>query len=585
MDPRRKKNYLKSLALGLLLATLSSCGDFHHSSITVTLEDGDFHCKTQSVSGNSGEDFTFSITTSITKAVTGSSYEDFTASSSVDPQNDIRFQTLTFHNVRYSTVITLRIEAIQTLSYVGLDEQYTDFAPITHTRFNVSTDLSRFKKEGHKLIGYKDGEGQIVSLGSRVSPSESGTIVLQPVHAKETSGTEFSYIEKGSRYLSLTRYNGVDGAIVVPETIDGRIVDSIESECFQNGIYTQVVLPSSLTSLSPGAFSSCSIDELVIYDGIQSVGDSCFEHTSINNVRINAKESPAYIGTYFGSYADKVDRLIALKEKKKLVLYSGSSTRFGFDSALLDESLADYDVVNMGVYAYTESKPQIDVLSHFLNRDDILLVSPEFDTLETQMNVDDTLDFAFFAMCEANYDIIRYLPLSHYSNFFDSFGDYLSRRKPMARSRYEDGPSFYDEDGNRVSHSSYNAYGDYSLFRENNTSRKSFGIRRAYYNKSHFPASDIALFNAAYAPLQSQGVQVYFDYSPRMITSVSEDSNEASWVELGEYLQKSIPMLFLSRIEDSLLDPYYFYGTDNHLSTEGAKKRTQHVLKNLLPLL
>jgi hypothetical protein len=56
-------------------------------------------------------------------------------------------------------------------------------------------------------------------------------------------------------------------------------------------------------------------------------------------------------------------------------------------------------------------------------------------------------------------------------------------------------------------------------------------------------------------------------------------------MELGEYLQKSIPMLFLSHIEDSLIDPYYFYGTDNHLSTEGAKKRTQHVLKNLLPLL
>ena len=573
------------MALGLFFATLSSCGDFHPSSITVTLEDGDFRCRTASVSGNSGEDFTFSITTSITKAVTGSSYEDFTVSSSVDPQNDIRFQTLTFHNVRYSTVITLRIEAIQTLSYVGIDEQYTDLAPLTHTRFNVSTDFSRFKKEGYKLIGYQDEEGQIVSLGSRVSPSASGTITMHPVHAKETASTDFTYVEKGTRYLSLSHYNGVEKEIVIPEVIDGRIVDSIEAGCFQNGAYAQVILPSSLASLSPKAFSSCTIDELVLYDGIQAIGDSCFENTSIRNVRINAKESPAYIGTYFGTYADKVDRLIALKEKQKLILYSGSSTRFGFDSALLDESLPDHEVVNMGVYAYTESKPQIDVLSHFLNRDDILIVSPEFDTLETQINVDDSLDFAFFAMCEANYDIVRYLPLSHYANFFDSLSDYLSRRKALARSDYEDSPSFYDEDGNRVSHSSYNAYGDYSLFRENNVSRKSFGIRRAYYNKSHFAASDIALFNAAYTPLQSQGVQVYFDYSPRMITSVSEDSSEASWKELGDYLQKSIPMLFLSHIEDSLLDPYYFYGTDNHLSTEGAKKRTQFVLKNLLPLL
>ena len=39
--------------------------------------------------------------------------------------------------------------------------------------------------------------------------------------------------------------------------------------------------------------------------------------------------------------------------------------------------------------------------------------------------------------------------------------------------------------------------------------------------------------------------------------------------------------MFLSELEDSLYTGIYLYGTDNHLSTEGAQIRTEKVIRDL----
>lgn len=40
-------------------------------------------------------------------------------------------------------------------------------------------------------------------------------------------------------------------------------------------------------------------------------------------------------------------------------------------------------------------------------------------------------------------------------------------------------------------------------------------------------------------------------------------------------------MPFLSDIEESLMDPYWFFETDNHLSSEAAKNRSERVVSRL----
>ena len=95
---------------------------------------------------------------------------------------------------------------------------------------------------------------------------------------------------------------------------------------------------------------------------------------------------------------------MSLKDKKKIVLFSGSSTRFGYDSAMLDQAFPDYEVVNMGVFAYSPALPQLELIRSCMKEGDILLDSPEFDAANRQFCYQKELDYATFAMMESNYD-------------------------------------------------------------------------------------------------------------------------------------------------------------------------------------
>ena len=73
-----------------------------------------------------------------------------------------------------------------------------------------------------------------------------------------------------------------------------------------------------------------------------------------------------------------------MKDKKKIVLFSGSSTRFGYDSEMIDQAFPDYEVVNMGVFAYSPALPQLELIRSCMKEGDVLLDSPEFDAANRQ---------------------------------------------------------------------------------------------------------------------------------------------------------------------------------------------------------
>ncbi|MCR5078681.1 MAG: leucine-rich repeat protein [Bacilli bacterium] len=581
---KQKKNP-KTLHNPILLVgfslVLSACTPAYPARVTVMLEDGNYSCANKRITLDKGSDFTFFLTLPYDYSIFGSSYSSYSLVEEIDLEANKRYETITFFEVKYDTLITLDIDLAGEVSYSYGDVTYEETINMTHLRANVSNDFHLFFKPGHKLCGYLDEGGNLVSLGSRTDIGEDKRIELEPYFLKESNESDFLYEKITEDKIKILSYLGKDKEVVIPESIDGYRVYSIEKGAFSSLSLSRLVLPKDLNSLKEGAIKDTKIEELVLYDALEEITDASFMGSEVSHIRINAVSNPAYLTTYFGSYPDKFDRLRANKDKRKIVLYSGSSTRFGFDSSLIDASFQDYEVINMGVYAYTETLPQIDALLPYMKEGDILIASPEFDTLETQMNADNGIDYAYFAMVEGDYDILFSLTPSKYDGFFSSLGTFLSNRKNMNRCPYSFSPNLFDEDGNRISTSSYNEYGDYCLYRSNNEEKKSFGIRRAYYNKEYFPKSDIDLFNAAYLPLKKKGVSLYYDYSPRMDISLSSDSTKESIRELGKYLEENIDMDFLSSIEDSLVSPYYFYGTDNHLSSEGAAIRTKKVIDSL----
>ena len=137
----------------------------------------------------------------------------------------------------------------------------------------------------------------------------------------------------------------------VPARLGGLPVRALASGAFAEAGCRRVILPDTLYAAEPGVFSGCPLREVWMFDSIRTVAgafDGCGE---LRTLHLGAAEPPVYSGTYFDTFSDKFDRLLSLKDRRKIVLFSGSSTRFGFDSAAIDAAFPGYEVVNMGVYA------------------------------------------------------------------------------------------------------------------------------------------------------------------------------------------------------------------------------------------
>jgi hypothetical protein len=443
------------------------------------------------------------------------------------------------------------------------------------------TDL--FERDGYTQTGWNtaaDGSGTHVGLGSRVDWEEG--LVLYAEWKPWTDASRFVYEEKED-FAVITGYSGTDDILCIPASLGGKVVRRIAGDAFAGADCRTVILPPGLYEVEKGAFSGCSLEELYLYDDIAKVSDYAFEDCSgFRTLHINAVEEPVYSGNYFDTFTDKYDRLLSLKDQKKIVLFSGSSTRFGYDSAMIDAAFSDYDVVNMGVFAYTPALPQLMLILDCMNADDILIHSPEFDASNRQFCSQTELDYATFAMMESDYDLFAELDLRDYEQVFTAFTKYNDNREDMEKKSYDISASDYDEDGNPVSEPSYNAYGDYCLYRPNADEEGPIYGLPVNYTLNAFPMEQyIEPVNRVYEMFMEKGVHVCFTYAPRNRQAISEESTGEERAALHEYFKENLAVPVISELEDSLVSGVYLYGTDNHLSTEGVTIRTTRIIEEL----
>ncbi len=380
----------------------------------------------------------------------------------------------------------------------------------------------------------------------------------------------------------ITGYAGGEDMVTIPAMLGGLPVQRIAGGAFAGTDCQAVVLPDTLYAIEDGAFRGCSLRELWVSDNIQTIGGAFEECGELASLHISAAEAPVYSGTYYDTFQDKFDRLLSCKGRRKIVLFSGSSTRFGFDSAAIDAAFPGYEVVNMGVYAYTNAMPQMELILSCMEPGDVLVHCPEFDASKRQFCTTTALDEAFFNMMESNYDTLAQLDLRGYTNVFPALETYLTIRAGMDKKNYDLSAADFDEDGSPAPGPSYNEYGDYVVYRPNaRTGEPIYGLS-VDYTVSAFPRERfIDPLNAMYRRFLDQGVAVYFTYSPRNSLAISEASTPQRRAELDAYLRSELCVPVLSELEDSLWSGVYLYGTDNHLSTEGVEIHTRRFIPQL----
>ena len=460
----------------------------------------------------------------------------------------------------------------------------------THLRINTLT-VDAASREGYTLIGWNtkpDGSGTSVGLGSRISYEEGMT--LYAIWKKWTPSEAFLWEESGSGIMITglaDAWPGEDAEdrdwLVIPAEIEGKAVYTIAKDAFANSSFTRVVLPLGLKQVEARAFENSAVEELYLYDDIQSISDYSFAGCeNFTSLHINAVEEPVYSRNYFAAFADKFDYLLSIRDQDKIVLFSGSSTRFGYDSQAIEEAFAAYKAVNMGVFAYTNALPQLELIRSCMKEGDILIDSPEFDAAQRQFCTQNDLGDDFYCMLEANYDMLTLLDLREYSGVFSSLTTYLKNKEGMEALSYADTPAAYDEDGYAVDTPSYNRQGDYILYRPNADSVDPvYGLGVAYTKEALSKESFIDPLNRELSRFTEAGVRVFFTYAPRNKYAISEESDPGARAELETYLAENLCVPVLGTLEESLYEGTYLYGTDNHLSTEGVAIRTARIIEEL----
>lgn len=468
----------------------------------------------------------------------------------------------------------------------GQGEQLIREVNYAHLRNNLLQGSVWFQRDGFTLTGWNtrpDGGGEAVGLGSRADASLGDTFYAQWMPWSPEEAFDFS-LEKGGAVIA--GYHGEEAICVIPQTWRGLPVRAVASGAFREKGFALLVLPPSLSRVEEGAFQDCDIQEMILFDTLEAIADASFlSCRGPETLRINAASAPVYSGSYFDTFSDKYDRLLSLAGQRKLVLSSGSSGRYGYDSAMLERAFPQWRVVNMGVYAFTNALPQLTLMLPLLEEGDTLLYAPEFDAVQEQFCVSNALDASFWAMMESNYDAAAALPLEEFSKVFDSLGEYLSIRKRMPSGGYEVSPANYDDDGQYYPFATYNLYGDFILPRPNGTEDKRLRHNIADYTADSFPPSVTDSLNSVLARFREKGIQVYFSYTPRNSASLTEESTRDQRRALDRLLRERLTVPVISDMEDSLLPGRYFYLIDSHLSTEGAKIRTERIIQDLKNVL
>ena len=89
---------------------------------------------------------------------------------------------------------------------------------------------------------------------------------------------DFSYTVLNATGISITGYLGTDVHVVIPETIDGYIVQAIDASAFSgNKALEAVILPAQVTTIGSSAFYGCnSLSYVGFNDKLTVIGSSAF---------------------------------------------------------------------------------------------------------------------------------------------------------------------------------------------------------------------------------------------------------------------------------------------------------------------
>ncbi len=273
---------------------------------------------------------------------------------------------------------------------------------------------------------------------------------------------------------------------------------------------------------------------------------------------------PQYTHDYNASFVDKMKRLERIKEPK-IVLVSNSNLAFGIQSDLI-ESAFGLPVVNLGLHgglgnAFLERMPlfnitegDIIVIAHSDYSDDDTIPDPELALLTVENH------FHYWKIFRAKDfpRIIAALPRYAYKCLF---------RCMLGLDKEPSSPTCY-------ARSAFNSYGD-NVFPRNIESGKSElhlhhpGVNRTCADR----------VNKLHELCGARGATVVIVGAPIVCGLPGFDQQE--YIEFQKDVEELAECPVISDFTEYIFDKRYFYDTPLHLTNEGARLRTEQLIRDL----
>ena len=280
-----------------------------------------------------------------------------------------------------------------------------------------------------------------------------------------------------------------------------------------------------------------------------------------------------YEKTFVGELFAKYERLNSIDEPK-MVIVGGSSVAFGVDSALI-EKYTKIPVVNFGLYATLGTKLMLDLSRSAIGEGDIVIIAPELNeqTYSLYFNAESTLQ-----ALDGNFSMIKDIDSENYSDLFGGLWDFA-----QAKLGYIIDGESPDPEGVYNS-KNFNEYGDLVCDRAEN-------IMPGYFDENVMIDPDTSMITDEFVDYlngyadfcQERGASVYFAFCPMNEMGVVSDKTSESFSNFQTLLAEKLDFdIISSDINEYIYDAAYFYDTNFHLNSAGAKLHTLNLLEDVL---
>lgn len=461
------------------------------------------------------------------------------------------------------------------LTYVwGENEYTTDFCIDFYSMPNTLPEVGIFTLEGHVPTGYLYN-GEYVGFGHKFVSSGKDNI-LEVLFEKAEDEANFTYSVNVDK-VKIEKYNGSSDKIYIPKTIGGLTVAQIGEGAFEGCNASYVYIPSGVVNIADGAFKNCKkLTEITIFDSVMKLSDMSFGGCHIKTVNLHAATAPRYTETDL-MFSTKYERFVTAPHNR-IIIISGSSKHFGFDSDYADELCGGrYTFVNYGTNAQMNVVFYLEAMANLAEEGDIILLAPEqYGPFCDTVNGNRNMTALTFQGCEGCYQLVSKVDAGQYINFFGALSQYCSQRSSRGEKTYESRSWNIDK------------YGDCSISRKNynSDSYRNGANGTFYFKKDTIPEEFSANLNRILGIAKDRGIPSYLSFPPYNKNACDPSTlNDEGFEEYMTDMENVVDAILVSDVRNYIIEGKYFFNTDYHLMEEGARMHTEQTVADIMTAL